>query len=170
LTFSTGVVLTPRTTSARPRQSALVVHVAVAVSSNASVRNCASAPVAGLLKLPSAPAVSVQFVRGVVASFARCSQNDSSTCSLVTSGRSLSVTVPVVPVPVAVSMVAPKALIAGSSTSQPVISKQMIALPVGVPPKVATSATLEGEAPAFATQIDMMWVVLSVAVGMVTLL
>ncbi len=132
------------------RQFELVTFAAPAVL-NEAVSNRAAAPVAGVLKFPAAPAVSVHDPEAVGALFA------SETTNVIARFRALaaaeSVTVAAVPVPVFVALLATIACAAVPLFSWPVISNSISRSPVPfVLVTVATGATEVGLAPALATQ------------------
>jgi len=111
-----------------------VAHDACGERSNDAATPLATAPVAGLVKLPSPPANSTQFPPPpVLTSFARCSQNASGRleASAAAARRFVSVTFADVPVAVGFWMIAAAAV---PPSAQPVISTSMTAPPVWLTP------------------------------------
>jgi hypothetical protein len=138
----------------------LVIVAAPAVLNTVLLKN-AAAPLAGVLKFPAAPAVSVQFPETVGDALASDTRNVIARFPVSVGAES--VTVGVVLVPVFDAPLFWIALVAVPLTSAPTTSNSMIPPPVPfVLVTFATHATDVGLPPANATQIDSLCVVDSV--------
>jgi hypothetical protein len=135
-----------------------VLQEAVGEPSKALFKNSTSAPVVGELKLPSAPAVSVQAGEafGGVASFAKCRLKAITLDPAFFCTKAVMLLL--VPVPVAVGFCR-IACAAVKLVSHPVTSNSTTTPPVRLDPQVAVHAAVEEDPPELATQTDVAWVV-----------